>query len=162
MRLIPLTQGKFAIVDDEDYEELNKHKWHAHKEGGTFYARCCVWRDHRAMHLRMHRKILGALASQQCDHINGNGLDNRRSNLRICTHAENGWNRKLQEGTSIFKGVDWVKAKCGWQARIMCNNVRHYLGVFGHEGDAARAYDTAARELFGEFARLNFPEGIDV
>jgi len=153
---IPLTQGKVALVDDEDYEELNKHKWCAQKTGKAFYAVRNVGKRPHQKHVYMHRQILNAPPGVECDHRNGNGLDNRRCNLRICTSGQNKMNQRPRGGTSQFKGVRWHRQAKRWQAEIMINSKHRYLGLFADETDAARTYDVAARELFGEFARTNF------
>ena len=150
MKKIPLTQGKFAIVDDEDYPLLNRWSWFAHNERGYWYA--------VRKHVRMHRFILGAKKGQEVDHANGNGLDNRKSNIRICTISQNQANANLrqEQKTSQFKGVCWHKHSRKWRAQIKVNGEKIHLGCFLNEIDAARAYDVVARHYFGEFARTNF------
>jgi hypothetical protein len=107
----------------------------------------------------LHRVILGVLQGATVDHINGNGLDNRRINLRTCTTAENAHNQVPQVGgTSAFKGVCWNRAVRKWQAQIKHGGRKKYLGVFASEQDAAKAYDVAANKYFGAFARINFKE----
>ena len=159
MKKIPLTQGKFVVVDDCDYDWLIRHKWYARKENRTYYA----GRKSGKVISQMHREILGLKAGdkRQIDHINHNGLDNRRSNLRICSFAENHRNRQLnrRKHTSKYKGVCWYKAGCKWRAEIRCDYKLFFLGYFDSEIDAAKAYDRAARKLFGEFACLNFSKG---
>ncbi len=161
MREIELTQGKVALVDDEDYAELSKHKWHAAKIGKRWYASRNVGKRPYRRQVYMHRQILNPPPGFECDHINGNGLDNRRCNLRVCTHSQNLQNQRIGGGASEFKGVHWYKRDKIWHAQIKHSGKRHHLGVFTDETDAARAYDTAAREHFGNFARLNFPKGED-
>lgn len=154
---IPLTQGKFAIVDDEDYEWLSQHGWHTTKDRKTYYA--VRWsskkggrRNHR---IWMHREIMKPLANMQIDHVNHNGLDNRKKNLRICTHSDNQHNRKPQPGkSSKHKGVTWHQK--GWQVAITHNGKSIYIGRFHNELEAAKAYDAKAKELFGGFAKTNF------
>ena len=154
-RRIRLTQGKFAIVDCEDYDLLSRYKWCAAKDSSTYYA----VRSRRGKQVRMHREIMKVPKHLVCDHINHNGLDNRRNNLRICTRQQNTYNQKpMKTGTSKYKGVDWNKRQKKWRARIYYKSRCHYLGYFNNEIDAALSYDAKARQLFKEFACLNFPD----
>lgn len=157
MKTIKLTQGKFTLVDDEDYEEFNKHKWYASKEGYVFYAQRSTYNPHKI--LRMHREILNALPTQQIDHINGNGIDNRKSNLRFCNHSQNQGNQthKKRIGTSKYRGVHWAKKDKFWVSGIVVNGEKQHLGSYFNEEAAAKAYDRAARKHFGDFAIPNFP-----
>lgn len=158
---IPLTQGKVTIVDDDDYEELSKFKWFA-KNGfrkiEQFYAVRRVHADnkYRQETVVMHRFILGAAPGVLVDHIDGNGLNNTRANLRLCNAAQNSYNKRSHVGRSGFKGVFFAKGR--YLARITCKEVRIRLGGHDTAERAARAYDAAAKRLFGEFARLNFPD----
>lgn len=155
MKQIPLTQGKFATVDDEDYELLSKTKWYAVKHNsGKFYAAS----GFRIKY--MHRVLECPLGGYVVDHINGDGLDNRRENLRVCKNSENVRNgRKMnRETTSKYKGVSFDSRSGRWAAQIRFNSVDYKLGLFESEVDAAKEFDTAARKYHGEFARLNFPE----
>jgi len=153
-RRIRLTQGKFAIVDCEDYDLLSRYKWCAAKDSSTYYA----VRSRRGKQVRMHREIMKVPKHLVCDHINHNGLDNRRNNLRTCTRQQNTHNQKPRKtGTSKYKGVDWNKRQRKWRARIYYKSRCHYLGYFNNEIDAALSYDRKARQLFKEFACLNFP-----
>lgn len=148
---IKLTRGLVAIVDDEDFSRLNKMKWCANKTGNAFYA---VRRDGKKMTL-MHRIIANAIQSQKIDHANGNTLDNRRSNLRVCTQQQNARNSKQRKDNHCgYKGVG--KSHNKWKAGIRVNGKSIYLGTFENPRDAAIAYDTAARKHFGEFAKTNF------
>jgi len=161
-RKIPLTQGKFALVDPEDYEELSKYKWYAVRSPRGFYAvRSIKAKNSRSgqKSVRMHRVILKAPEGKFIDHINHNGLDNRKSNLRICTMQQNSWNMRKQRRncTSQYKGVAWHKGEGKWQARIICNGKSFSSGYFDDEKAAAMAYDDKAKELFGEFASPNLP-----
>jgi hypothetical protein len=153
MKTIPLTKGKFAIVDDEDYEELSKYKWKVRLIRKHFYA----FRGITDRWICMHREIMGLPLrdNRVVDHINNDGIDNRRCNLRICTHQQNCFNKKIQVGrNSQYKGVR--KDRNRWKASIKHNYKEIHIGSFGSEIDAAKAYDNKAKELFGEFSCLNF------
>lgn len=150
MKVIPLTRGKIATVDDADYEALICHKWMAHTDGRNWYA--C-----RTKHkIKMHRVLMNAPATFQVDHINGDGLDNRRHNLRLVTNKQNCWNQRKKGGMSKYKGVCWYKDHGKWAASITQHSKRIFLGYFETEEAAGRAYDQAAHKLFGQFARPNF------
>ncbi len=152
MKEIPLTQGYVAIVDDEDFPELSKHKWYAVRMRSGVKAAC--WRNGK--HLYMHRAIMKAKDGQPVDHRNHNTLDNQRSNIRLCTHSQNRVNQRKRPGcSSRYKGVYWHKGNKRWRAQIEYHGNRRCLRGFINENDAARAYNAAATELFGEFALLN-------
>lgn len=155
-REIPLTKGHVAIVDASDYDFLSQFKWTAHEMRHTSYALRAVRYGGIQRVMYMHRYILLPDPEQEIDHANGNGLDNRRANLRIATRAEQMANR-VPCGISRFKGVQWYAPTKRWRAEITKGSQYHYLGYFIDEVDAAVAYDAAARELHGEFAKLNFP-----
>ena len=159
MALIPLTRGEVAIVDDTDAAFLNQWKWSLSDSGKGYYAYRQDVRGGRQIQVFMHRLLTGAHGSREpiVDHKNGNGLDNRRENLRICNAFQNAWNMRKHRGTSRFKGVCFDKHKRRWAAAIKCYGVQHHLGRFKSEESAALAYDEAARKLHGAFARLNFP-----
>ncbi len=161
---IPLTQGKFAIVNDEDFEEVSKYKWHAIKSPCTYYAQTSVHlgkgkdNKYKIKNISMHRFILIPEQSEDVDHRDGNGLNNTRGNLRTCTNSQNHANMKPQRGgTSKYKGVCWYKTRGKWVTKIMFNYKNKTLGYYTNEIEAAKAYDQKAKELFGEFARTNFP-----
>lgn len=158
-REIPLTRGKIAIIDDEDYPLVSKYKWHAwhyQKGNSPWYAIHSV--NHKVQ-IKMHRLILGLKKGEFCDHINGDGLDNHRCNLRIVTHHQNMMNQKKPSGgTSKYKGVHRRKDVNRWASSINFNGKCYYLGHFIDEVEAAKAYDKKAKELFGEYAKLNFKE----
>ena len=154
---IPLSQGKFAIVDDGDYDWLNQWKWCISSGGYAIRVQHIGYFNGKKKQktFRMHRIIMNAPDDMDIDHINGNALDNRRCNLRICTISQNLCNQKKTRGKSKYLGVDWHKIAKKWRAAIQINKKRYYLGCFISEIDAARAYNEAAKKLHGEFARLN-------
>jgi len=156
MKEIPLTQSKIAIVDDDMFEELSKHKWYFE---GRYAARISSLHLGKQKLIRMHRTICSTPDGMETDHINGDKLDNRRENLRICTRAENSRNkRKRAHNTSGYKGVYWYKQDKKWEAQIEIEGKNIHLGYFEDLLNAARAYDAAAIKLHGSFARTNFQE----
>ena len=159
--VIPLADDLIhALVDVEDYERvIEAGPWHVKSDGRTTYAHRNVRRSDDAWTTQtLHVFIAGA---KRIDHLNGDGLDNRRANLRQATPSQNAANAAVRaDSTSGFKGVGWHEIRKRWRARVMCNGKSRSLGYFDNPEEAARAYDSAARELFGEFARLNFPEEI--
>lgn len=158
MKKISLTQGLFALVDDEDYGQLSVYKWYAIKAGRTFYAvrntriENVGWRI-----IRMHRQILGLTDPKAItDHADGDGLNNQRYNLRACSKSENARNRDATKAnTSGAKGVFWHKKNHCWVARIKFGGKLLHLGCFTDINAASLAYNAAAETYFGEFARLN-------
>jgi len=155
IRYIPLTQGKYAIVDAEDYERVSRYKWCLSRTRGQLYAQ----RRTGGKTVRMHQFIMNPPKGMVVDHIDGNGLNNRRSNLRICTRPENTRNRRPNPNTSTgYKGV-WRDKRTGrYWAQIYFKGKSTRLGSFDTAVEAAHAYDRKAIELFGEFACLNFPQ----
>jgi len=153
--MIKLTKGRFTMIDDADFDMVSKSEW---CYGGHGYA----VRGHKGKMLLLHRFLMGLAPGDgiHVDHINGDPLDNRRANLRICTKAENMRNRRRNaNSTSGFKGVLLMKdtpRKKPWRAQIKTNGRHHRLGYYKTKEEAALAYDAAAKELHGEFARLNF------
>ncbi len=165
MKEIPLSgksgYGLFAIVDDEDYEELSKYKWHAFKSRPTSATYAIRNPPNKKTTRRMHRLIMNPKKGEQVDHINGNGLDNRKSNLRICTNTQNQYNRKLNRRNKTgYKGVHWNKEKCKYRASIRHNKKLVFIGDFNSPIEAAKAYDEKALELFAEFAKTNKEMGL--
>lgn len=155
---VPLTQNKFAIVDDEDAERVLQRKWHYHrKKCGGEYAKHSYRKNGKIIDVLMHRFILDAPPGVEIDHKNNNGLDNRRENLRLATSAENKRNRGIQRhNKSGYKGVQLEYGR--WSAIIWVDGVRIRIGTFDTKEEAARAYDKGARLWHGEFAKLNFPD----
>ena len=155
----------FTLVDDADYEWLNQWKWCALKGANGLYVVRGVYlgggrKNRKYKTIRMQRLILNVNSGMVVDHINGDTLNNQRDNLRICTQRENSYNTKRpSDNTSGFKGVSWSKSRGKWEARIKANGKHKFLGYFDNKKEAAKTYDCSAKELFGEFAYLNFKKG---
>ncbi len=152
VRHIALTKGKFAIVDAADYAYLSRFRWHATECRGRFYAATVI----NGKSVSMHRMLMNPSEGKVVDHIDGNGLNNRRANLRLCTPTQNRRNTRPRRKTSAFLGVSRRGDK--YLARIKHRGRSLYLGLFDTEVEAAQARDDKAKELFGEFAWLNFPD----
>lgn len=158
MKYISLSQGKFAIVDDEDYEEINKYRWHANLniDKKSFYARRASYTP-KYEAIRMHRLLLGLAKGdrRQGDHINGYTLDNRKENLRIATQAQNNCNTcKRSNNKSGFKGVSAYRLTGKWIANCRINRRQKHLGIFSTKEDAAQVYILIAYIHYGEFATI--------
>lgn len=152
MREIALTKGAVAIVDDDDYEWLSSYNWHVTSNG--YAAR----RTNRHI-LYMHRQIMDVQPESEIDHINLIKLDNRRENLRVCSHGQNMRNTKIgSNNSSGYKGVCYHKNCKKWVSYISINGKRYHLGCFLTDTEAAFAYNNAANEYFGEFAKINSME----
>lgn len=157
MQKIKLTQGKYALVDDEDFEYLNQWKWHYDcgyakrtKFIGTFNGK------EKSKKIYMHRELIKTEFGVEVDHINGDKNDNRRTNLRAASKGQNGMNKTKMSGlSSQYKGVSWYKRLKKWQVKLALNGKTIHLGLFHSETDAALTYNQAALKYFGEFARLN-------
>ena len=154
-RRIKLTKDKFAIVDPEDYQKLAEYDWHLWESGS--YNQYAI-RYEKGKSLKMHREITNAPVGLVVDHKNGDGLDNRKENLRIVTMTQNHYNRKKtsRKTTSKYKGVHRITDRKAYCAKIRYEGKTIYLGYYKDEIEAAKAYDEAAKKLFGEYAKLNF------
>lgn len=143
-----------AIVDDADYEKLAHLRWYKAQSG---YAGRMQKRDTQRRVQFMHHMIVARVPGKEIDHANGNRLDNRRSNLRLATRSQNNANRPMQVtgGASRYKGVCWRPHARAWKAYIKINKKQIHLGYYKVETEAALAYNRAAAELFGEYARPN-------
>lgn len=145
---IPLGKNQFAIIDSDDLEFVMRYEWRF-KTGHCNYA-VTMGRNST----KLHNYIMNCPEGKVVDHRNGNGLDNRRDNLRICEHYQNVWNQKKAKNTkNRFKGVQKRGKK--WSASISCRNKRYQLGVFDTEAEAAIAYNDKAKELHGDFSNIN-------
>jgi hypothetical protein len=157
MKEIPLTQGQVALVDDEDYVYLNQWKWHAIKAKYTYYAnRTLHFDDGTVVSIRMHRQILGVPQNKETDHIDGNGLNNQKSNLRICNYSQNQYNKRGW-GTSGYKGVSarMDNHTNPYRAYISIGGRLVHIGSFPSIEEAALAYNNEAIKHFGKYAKLN-------
>jgi len=161
-RKIYLGESEWAILDQQDYYTFGNFKWSLGGNGKKFYAVRGVKDEIGEIKIvRLHRQIIEAPDGLLVDHRNGNGLDNRRTNLRIATQSQNMQNRqKRKNSTSRFIGVWFVKNKNRWESRITYQGKRIWLGRFDNEIEAAKTYDAAAKKYHGEFGRLNFTEEI--
>jgi hypothetical protein len=152
-KLVPLTQGHFAIIDDEDHQRVSQYKW-------TYDKGYVVRKETTSEGCRkilLHRFITSAPHGSDVDHQNGNPLDNTKQNLRICTRSQNSMNRgPVPKSTSKYKGVFWHKRDLRWIAKITVKGKQTELGRTTDETEAAKLYDRAALIHFGEFAYLNF------
>jgi hypothetical protein len=160
VKWIPLTQGKEAIVDDCDYDHLMQWRWFYHWKGrSTGYAQRAEYANGQQNKVYLHRVVAERCGletvGRQIDHVDGDGLNNCRNNLRVATNRQNAGNQKRQcNNTSGFNGVVWAQRERKWRARIG-EGGRQHLGYFDDPRDAARAYNEAAMKHFGEFACLN-------
>lgn len=141
---VPLSKGYHTIIDPEDFPRISARRWS--------YSKGYAWNFRVSA---LHRLILNTEDGFSTDHINGNGLDNRKQNLRQVTHQQNICNQRSITGASKYKGVNFSKAANKWEARISVNGKRKALGCFKTEIEAAQEYDKAAIEMHGQYARLN-------
>jgi hypothetical protein len=151
MATIPLTQGKRTEIDDADMDVVSRHSW----SFGTGYAQSKI----RGKLVRLHRFLMNPPDGLTVDHIDGNPLNNRRSNLRICDQQKQTWNTRKRKGgqSSKFKGVSWLPGRMIWRAVIKFNGKSKLVGFFASEVEAAFAYNKAAKQYRQEYAALNFP-----
>ena len=161
-KIIPGNRKDLEIlVDDDWYEDANEIMWTASGAGNTKYATAYMGKARENQCYYLHRIIIGALKGERVDHINGNGLDNRRSNLRVCDASQNGRNslKRKKTSTSKYKGVFFNPFYKKWQSTLWIGEIKRskHLGYFKNEIDAAKAWDAAATKYHGSFARLNFP-----
>jgi hypothetical protein len=153
--------GGYTLVDESDYEELSKYKWRKDTHKACHAKKFYVVRYHRReaqnwTRISMHRQILSAPKGLMVDHINHDGLDNRRANLRLCSNAQNQHNARAQVGTSCkWRGVIYYKKNRKYLSSVICNKKRHYIGMSDCPDTLAMAWNEKARELFGEFAYQN-------
>ena len=167
MYKIPLDKH-IVQIDDEDMDRVLQKKWYVRSpKRGTKYCYTWVYADGKVTATSLHRFIMNRVGDNSVviDHIDHDGLNNQKSNLRVCSSIENGWNKqKGKNNTSGYKGVSWKSGR--WYARIMKNNLMYELGAYNNTEDAAFAYDIAAIYLFGEFSCTNFDkdmyEGLDI
>jgi hypothetical protein len=162
-RRILLSRGKYALVDPDDYGWLSKYNWHVVGDKGSFYAARNTGQrqGQKRIVVKMHREVLRVPDGMFVDHINHNGLDNRRANLRPATQAQNARNRRKRYESNFhskYKGLTWYKSQKQWAVRVMVNRESKFIGYFDNELDAARAYDQAAKKYHREYASLNFPD----
>lgn len=160
-KIIALTQGQFTVVDDEDYPQLMNYKWYAHKKSrndGYYAAR--NGGNSKAKKIFMHREIMNTPAGFETDHINGNGLDNQKSNLRVCSKEQNQHNQtvKRKNTSSKYKGVSYYKKNKKWGVNMTFHGKCLFFGLYDSEVEAANIYNLFAIELFGEYASLNVIE----
>lgn len=156
MKLLPLTQGLCALVDDDDFDELYKHKWRVLRTKNNIYAHRSkkTHEGPRGSNIYLHRAVMNAPAGSDVDHENHYGLDCRKSNLRICTRPQNIRNRRGPNRGSLsgIRGVCWNRAKDRWVAQICVDGKRRTIGRFLTKEAAGIAYADEARKHFGEFA----------
>jgi hypothetical protein len=148
-----------VLIDDEDYDKIKDYKWYIVKDHRNYYVMKTQKNHCNLSTIRMHTIFMNPPKGLQVDHINGNGLDNRKCNLRIVTPQQNQMNKCKQiNSSSIYKGVHWETKRQKWRTQIYFKYHRYYLGYYKSEIEAAVAYNEKAKELFGEYARLNVIE----
>lgn len=154
MKEINLTNGGIALVDDEDFVKLSSYKWHRHDERTLQYARVALYGSGKQQILLMHRVVMNAPAGVDVDHRDGNGLNNQKNNLRLCTDQQNSMNLKLfRTSTSGHKGVSWSKQSKKWESYIWFRRKKIRLGEYKEKADAITARENAEKELYGNWSR---------
>lgn len=154
MKKIPLSQGQFALIDDEDFSIVSQHKWYAYKNRYTFYVRTNVLNKGIRGTLLLHRLLLNAKNVEQIDHKDRNGLNNQRNNIRICSASENMINRIFKNSTG-FRGVFKIKKTGRFTGAIQVDKKRVTVGCYATAKEAALAYNNMARKIHGDCAILN-------
>lgn len=153
-----LRNGEETLVDSEDYENLCRFVWSKHSAGYVVRSEGSSRKSTFKQYL-LHRELLAAPESSYVDHINGDKMDNRKVNLRLCTNKDNTRNSSPhKDSSSVYKGVSWYSPTSNWTSRISADGFLYHLGRYPTELEAATAYDKKAKELFGEYAWLNFPD----
>lgn len=164
MKTIPLTQGQHALVDDADFDNVDQFKWYAKKatNGRTFYAarQIRISRRGKQQTVMMHQFLLAAKPGDKVDHRDGDGLNNLRRNIRLCSHIQNmqGFRRKKIGAASQYVGVYWHNQSEKWMVQVKIDGQNQHVGMFDSEVEAARAYDAAALTRNPQFCNLNFPK----
>lgn len=154
---IKITKGFYSLIDEEDFLRVSKFKWSASVYKNNFYAITDIYQKNKKKKIRtgMHRFLMNFPKNKDVDHINGNGLDNRKINLRVCSRSQNSMNRdKSSLNKSGYKGVSWCKAMNSWQACISFNRKTIYLGCYSTPKKAHEIYSIAAKKYYGEFAYI--------
>lgn len=159
MKEIELKDGLKLLLDDDDFEKYKDTVWFLRQKCNTYYAARSIKVDGKWKHAYIHHYIMPVSKGIEVDHIDGNGLNNTKANLRYCTKAQNQHNRRKSRGRSQYKGVVFQKKNGYWLSVIKVFTKAMSLGLYLTEIEAARAYDYAACKYFGEFAKLNFQEG---
>lgn len=158
MKIIPLTKGQSALIDDQDYDLVKGYNWRVLVNTRNLYAITNGWINGKRTAILMHRLLNGFPHKMCVDHKDGNGLNNTRANMRVCTYSQNLGNRQRanKNKTSQFKGVSWNSEHKVWIASIQCNKKQMNLGKFPSEVEAAKSYDAMALKHFKEFSYTNF------
>ncbi len=147
-----LGNGTYFKISDESLSKVNKYKWRLNKQG---YAVSTYRKNGKVLHLRLHRYLTECPPDLCVDHKDGDKHNYQLDNLRRCTKSQNQWNKSKVSGSSKYKGVVWINDVKKWRVNIRCYNKRYFIGLYELEEDAAKAYNIKAKELFGEFAKLN-------